>query len=261
MSVDVLNTAAAAISVDEFMTVMTNIHRHSKFLQNKPPQFVPKEDLVACEVEAVLRPFAVENGGPLVVKKCTYVPDRSNLIVHYPGTSGKIVSFVGSHMDTVPADPEQWSRDPFVLERDGDKIYGRGVTDCLGHVAMLTLFFKKLAELRPTLEVGVACVLIANEENSEIPGVGIDELERRCELAFLKAGPLIWLDSADIGPTLGTGSVASWQLQAKGKLFHSGLPHKAINAIELASEAVKYIQDEFYKVQGYRATFARGCHL
>jgi acetylornithine deacetylase len=154
---------------------------------------VPKEDLVACEVEAVLAPFTTANGGPLVVRKFTYVPDRSNVIIHYPGTTDRIVSFVGSHMDTVPADPEQWSRDPFTMERDGDKIYGRGVTDCLGHVAMLTLFFKKLAELKPTLEVGVAAVLIANEENSEIPGVGIDELERRGELAFLKNGPLIWL--------------------------------------------------------------------
>jgi acetylornithine deacetylase len=90
-----------------------------------------------------------------------YVADRSNVIIHYPGTSDKMVSFVGSHMDTVPADPEQWARDPFTMERDGDKIYGRGVTDCLGHVAMLTCFFKKLAELRPTLEVGVAAVLIA----------------------------------------------------------------------------------------------------
>jgi hypothetical protein len=89
------------------------------------------------------------------------VADRSNVIIHYPGTSDKIVSFVGSHMDTVPADPEQWSRDPFQLERDGDKIYGRGVTDCLGHVALLACVFKKLAQLRPTLERGVVAVLIA----------------------------------------------------------------------------------------------------
>ena len=87
--------------------------------------------------------------------------DRSNVIIHYPGTSDKIVSFVGSHMDTVPADPEQWNRDPFELGREGDKIFGRGVTDCLGHVALLACDFKKLAQLRPTLERGVVAVLIA----------------------------------------------------------------------------------------------------
>jgi acetylornithine deacetylase len=37
-----------------------------------------------------------------------------------------------------------------------------------------------------------------------------------------------------------------WQLKAKGRLFHSGLPHRAINSIELASEAMRIIQDRFY---------------
>jgi len=117
----------------------------------------------------------------------------------------------------------------------------------LGHVALLTCVFKKLAQLKPTLERGVAAVLIANEENGEIAGVGIDELEKRGELAFLKNGPLVWLDSADIGPTLGTGSVTTWSLSAKGKLFHSGLPHKAINAIELANEALRVVLKRFYE--------------
>jgi acetylornithine deacetylase len=63
----------------------------------------------------------------------------------------------------------------------------------------------------------------------------------------LKAGPVLWIDSADSQPCVGTAGSITWHLKASGKLFHSGLPHKAINAIELASEAVKYIQDEFYK--------------
>ena len=36
-----------------------------------------------------------------------------------------------------------------------------GVTDCLGHVAMLTLVFEQLAKLRPALVIGVTAVLIA----------------------------------------------------------------------------------------------------
>jgi hypothetical protein len=41
--------SAARIDDGEFFQVLSNIHRHSKLLQNKPPQFVPKEDLVANE--------------------------------------------------------------------------------------------------------------------------------------------------------------------------------------------------------------------
>eukprot|EP00455_Lapot_gusevi_P026648 TRINITY_DN280_c0_g1_i1.p1 TRINITY_DN280_c0_g1~~TRINITY_DN280_c0_g1_i1.p1 ORF type:complete len:434 (-),score=191.11 TRINITY_DN280_c0_g1_i1:127-1428(-) len=239
------------IDENEFVDLLGRVMQHAQYLQNKPPQFVPKEDLPATEVVEFLRPYTVENGGPLIVKKFTYAPDRSNVIIQYPGTTDKVVSFVGSHMDVVCASPEDWARDPFQLQREGDKLYGRGVTDCLGHVALIPNVFKQLAILRPTLKIGVVAVLIANEENSDIPGVGVDELARRGELEFLKNGPLIWLDSADIGPTLGTGGVAAWRLTARGKLFHSGVPQKAINSIELAYEALRVIQDRFYQDYAY----------
>ena len=73
---------------------------------------------------------------------------RGNIIVRYPGTTSATTSFVGSHMDVVPADPSGWDRDPFKLEIDGDFLYGRGTTDCLGHVALLTDFFATLAQER-----------------------------------------------------------------------------------------------------------------
>ena len=51
--------------------------------------------------------------------------------------AGGTCSFVGSHLDVVPANPETWEVDPFKLTVDGDKLFGRGTTDCLGHVAMI----------------------------------------------------------------------------------------------------------------------------
>ena len=38
-------------------------------------------------------------------------------------------------MDVVPANPENWQRDPFKLTVEGDQLFGRGTTDCLGHVS------------------------------------------------------------------------------------------------------------------------------
>ena len=45
----------------------------------------------------------------------------------------------------------------------------------------------------------------------------------------------------------GTASAAIWTIKFKGRLFHSGLPHRGINSIELASEAMAYIQRRFYE--------------
>jgi len=62
----------------------------------------------------------------------------------------------------------------------------------------------------------------------------------------LKKGPLFWIDSADSQPCIGTAGMAQWKLEAKGKLFHSGLPHKGINAIEFAMDAISHIQKRFF---------------
>ena len=46
---------------------------------------------------------------------------------------------------------------------------------------------------------------------------------------------------------LGTASAAMWTLRAEGRLFHSGLPHKGINSMELGMEAIAYVQNKFYQ--------------
>jgi acetylornithine deacetylase len=57
---------------------------------------------------------------------------------------------------------------------------------------------------------------------------------------------MYWLDSADSQPCVGSGSVAAWRLEASGKLFHSGMTHHGINALELLHDAVAELQRRFY---------------
>ena len=198
--------------------------------------------------------------------------------------AGGTCSFVGSHLDVVPANPETWEVDPFKLTVDGDKLFGRGTTDCLGHVAMIvrsaptisllrsqtltglwrwgpqTDMFCTIAELKPELDVAVIACFIASEESTAIADVGVDMLVKEGKLEHLKKGPVFWCvtthrrlcaahatltrwfagrcDSADSQPCIGTAAAIQWTLKATGYLFHSGLPHKGINSLELGSEAV-----------------------
>ncbi len=55
------------------------------------------------------------------------------------------------------------------------------------------------------------------------------------------------MDSANFGPTLGCAGALTWELQFTGKTFHSGLPHKAINTIELANEVCKMLSTKFHE--------------
>ncbi|KAG4973110.1 hypothetical protein JHK87_029931 [Glycine soja] len=233
---------------DSFVALLSKLIAESKYVQNNPPELIPQEDRVVKHVLDVLLPFSTTTGGgPLLVNHVTYHAGRGNLIVEYPGTvPGKILSFVGCHMDVVTANPNDWDFDPFSLSVDGDKLRGRGTTDCLGHVALVTELMRKLGETKPNLKSSVVAVFIANEENSAITGVGVDALVKDGLLNKLKDGPLYWIDTADKQPCVGTGGMIPWKLHVTGRLFHSGLAHKAINALELAMDALKEIQLRFY---------------
>eukprot|EP01094_Clydonella_sp_ATCC50884_P000120 TRINITY_DN1009_c0_g1_i3.p1 TRINITY_DN1009_c0_g1~~TRINITY_DN1009_c0_g1_i3.p1 ORF type:complete len:350 (-),score=84.50 TRINITY_DN1009_c0_g1_i3:216-1265(-) len=77
---------------------------------------------------------------------------------------------------------------------------------------------------------------------------------RRASSRASRAGPPIgWT----LQPCIGTATVLQWKLTAKGKLFHSGLPHKAVNSIELAMDAVSHLQRRFYETFPPHADEAR----
>lgn len=235
------------LNKDRFLQILTGLIGQTEHLQNHPPKHVPQEDLAGKIVLEMLEPHTEKNGGPLKVQHLAYAEGRGNIIIEYPGTGDKTVSFIGSHLDVVTADPAEWDFDPFHLSIEGDKLRGRGTTDCLGHVAMLTDLFIQLAEKKPALNVSVIAVLIANEENSAEVRIGIDELVTQGKIERCKNGPAYWLDSADIHPTIGTGGMAPWKLTIQGKEGHSGMSYQAINTLELGMEVIQQIQEKFYR--------------
>eukprot|EP00051_Salpingoeca_urceolata_P026545 m.477694 g.477694 ORF g.477694 m.477694 type:complete len:493 (+) comp20921_c0_seq1:1550-3028(+) len=247
-----MSSVSFELNTERFVSLLTKLIGESKHVQNNPPKHVPEEDRIINHVLEILTPFSKAHGGPLTIEHVHCSPDhpkRGNLILRYASSDepeGE-VTFMGSHLDVVPADPVNWDRDPFVLTQEGDKLYGRGTTDCLGHVALLTDFFAQLCEKKPDLKVAVNGVFIASEENNSIPDIGVDVLEKQGKLEAFKKGPVFWVDSADSQPCIGTAAVATWKVRADGKLFHSGLPHKGINSLELASEAVAQVQKRFYE--------------
>jgi acetylornithine deacetylase len=242
-----MDVGALRLDEERFLRVLGQMMAVSERLQNSPvANLVPCEDLAGDVVLRELGALAAETR-QLSVERVSYVPGRGNLILSWAGRTTRTVAFVGAHLDVVPADPRQWERPPFALQVEGGRLYGRGVTDCLGHVAILTDLFAQLASARVQLEHTVVAVIIANEEASNITGVGIDKLVGEGRLDHLRSGPVYWIDSANFGPTLGTGGMTTWRLTAAGKAAHSGFPHDGINAAELAYEATRALQEWFYR--------------
>jgi len=210
---------------------------------------VPRGDLAVKHVLETLKPYRVENGGVLEVEHVTYAEGRQRGD-SVPGTrrergEGETIDVRGESHVRRAGESRRWSVDPFKLTMDGDKLYGRGTTDCLGHVALMTTIFAQLGELKPELDTSLTCVFIASEEANG-PGIGVDGLVADGKLDHCKPGPVIWVDCADSQPCIGTAGAITWALKAKGHRFHSGLPHKGINAIELGMAAIERVQEKFY---------------
>jgi len=58
---------------------------------------------------------------------------------------------------------------------------------------------------------------------------------------------MYWIDASDTHPCIGTAACAGWKLKVQGQKGHSGLPHKAINAIHLGYEAAIEIMKRFHE--------------
>lgn len=106
------------LNKESFVSLLSKLIGEAQFVQNNPKEnLIPQEDKIVNHVLDVLNPYSTANGGPLLINHVSYAPGRGNLIVEYPGTvSGKVVSFVGSHMDVVPANPDTWVLFFFHLE-------------------------------------------------------------------------------------------------------------------------------------------------
>lgn len=239
----------AALNRERFVTTLAQLIALGPRLQNAPKaKLIPEEALACGVVESRLRPLAESGFATVQRYSAKGLESRPSLLVTVPGEKNRSIAFVGAHFDVVPADrvKEQWATDPFELvQTPSGTLKGRGVTDCLGHVALLTEMLLELHAKGKNAGPTIHVVMIANEEERALPGIGLEYLADLGVLQPLKAGPLYWLDSADFGPTLGTGGIATWELRATGVAGHSGMPHNCVNAIELAMATVQALSAWF----------------
>lgn len=238
---------------DEYVDLLAKLISHTNKLQNNPDAgLIPQEKLIAEEVINYLGSWP---GLSVVIHDYSNDKSRPNLILRYkhPQINTKnTISFMGSHMDVVPADPKEWTRDPFCLGKEilthDLKLHGRGTTDCLGHVALITMMIKKLAQNQIKLDREISAVFIADEEHGG-GNVGVFRLHKDALLDDFKNGPIYWVDTATddglFGPRVGTAGIGRWSVSIIGKSGHSGYPQHCINPISIGIDLMNYINARF----------------
>ncbi|EMA67125.1 M20 family metallopeptidase [Halorubrum kocurii] len=169
-------------------------------------------------------------------------PAKPNLIATLPGEADRTLLYNG-HVDTVPFDPEAWTRDP-LGELDGDRVYGRGATDMKGPLAAMLAAGEALAAADRDPPVEVAFAVVSDEETGG--AAGVDTVVERGALERLAP------DGCVIGETTcsrGRHSVtvadrgSIWlTLRASGTAAHGSRPSLGDNAIDRLWAAASLIR-------------------
>ncbi|KMJ90613.1 acetylornithine deacetylase [Achromobacter xylosoxidans] len=169
----------------------------------------------------------------------TYSPDgrRANLYASHGGDVGGIL--LSGHTDVVPVAGQEWSRAPFELSREGERVYGRGVCDMKGFLACVLSVLERLdlkALKRP--------VHVAFTFDEEIGCIGVRSLLE--DLRGLGIRP----DACVVGEPTGMAVVRAHKgrhalrCRVLGRAAHSSLSGLGVNAAQVACALVAEITEQ-----------------
>lgn len=182
----------------------------------------------------------------------TIVPYKgtASLIVRYPGdgSSNRQPILFSSHMDVVPADPNDWVRNPFELQEDETFYFGRGVVDNKFDVSVLTTLFIWLKEDGYVPSRDLVIAFTGDEESFQetVQQLTRDHREAiNAEFAFVVDGGGGVLNDAGEAIQYKVGfaekTYATFAVTARNPGGHSSLP-RSDNAIFDLTDALKRLQ-------------------
>ena len=175
-----------------------------------------------------------------------YQEGRTSVVARLGSSDKKAPLCLTGHLDVVPLGSRSWSKDPFAGEADGDKLYGRGVSDMKSGVAAILLAARSFAnKLRGT--PGVVIVLTAGEEGG---CVGSAQLAKTQLLG--KAGAMVVGEPTSNYPLVGHKGSLKFHARFKGVGAHGSMPELGVNAIYKAAKAIGKLEAFDFQTPGHK---------
>jgi acetylornithine deacetylase/succinyl-diaminopimelate desuccinylase-like protein len=127
----------------------------------------PGNELPAAQyIGDVLQQEGIE---PVVLESA---PSRGNVVARLPGDGSAGALLLMSHLDVVPADPQEWDHAPFAADVEDGYIWGRGAVDTKQLTAMQLAVLTTLKRQNVPLKRDVVLAATADEEVGGIHGMG-----------------------------------------------------------------------------------------
>jgi len=151
-----------------------------------------------------------------------------------PGGPGIVLS---AHTDVVPVDGQPWSRDPFKLNVEGERLFGRGTTDMKGFVAAMLSVADAASHMR--LREPLRLVFSYDEE---IGCVGISRMMER--LAPLLGASRLALvgEPTEMRVAVGHKGKRSFRADLRGEAGHSAMAPHFINALHVSADFIQALR-------------------
>ncbi len=173
------------------------------------------------------------------------LPGRASVVFRHPGTDPSAPRLLLiPHLDVVPADPTDWTHDPFSATRSDGFVWGRGAVDMLNvTAAMVTLFRGFVSGDLPPPRGDVILAAVADEEAGGTYGAA--ELVAShwnlvaCDAVLTEvAGPMIGQGDDMVIPVTVAEKGPAWRrFTAKGVPGHGSQPYRRSNAVLTVSAA------------------------
>lgn len=158
------------------------------------------------------------------------------------GPRNKSGVMLSGHTDVVPVTDQNWTHDPFVLNKQNGRLYGRGTADMKGFVACML----RAAELASQCELTTP-LHIALSFDEEIGCVGVRRLVDMMQDAPYRPAFCIVGEPTSLAVATGHKGKTAIKARCIGREGHSALAPMASNAIHLATDfidAIRVKQDE-----------------
>lgn len=184
------------------------------------------------------------------ILRLTYDDSRqkANLVASFgPATAGGIA--LSGHVDTVPVDGQQWSTDPFALQEQDGRLYGRGAVDMKGFLACA------LSVLSDCNSGAFSKPLhLALSYDEEVGCFGVPHLIDGMIADGLKPRMVIVGEPTEMGIADRHRGYLGFRARFHGQAAHSSDPNKGINAIgaaaRLATEVLRRLSSGEYREAG-----------
>jgi acetylornithine deacetylase/succinyl-diaminopimelate desuccinylase-like protein len=188
--------------------------------------------------------------------------ERPNLVARLRGTGDGPSLCLLSHVDTVLANPAEWTHDPWSGDEADGVIYGRGAQDMKQQTATEVCAALRLAADGWRGKGDLLVVSVVDEETGGAEGAQWicehhPDLVRCDYLLNEGAGPLLpWGDERLFGVCIAEKGVFRFRLRTAGRAAHASMPRLGDNALfKLAPllERMRERQPEFDVTEGPRA--------